>query len=429
MSNIVFFTYGSTLELNGEQFEAGRLTEELLNLSPECYHPLHDRMERITSLEERYDREEDIAVLWELNEEMVALCQEMRAYKVFSMIIDQEEDQYFSVIRELTQQYSLFPQEKRRPVSDEEIERALEAASAFKREHTPPEEEEEFFDLFGPPTDDDGNFDYAFRRSVGITTETWTQYRGTITRYRSYLHDLRAFIPTIRHFIKFFLSKLKENTPENYAEMLYGFYYDRRTADKLIVNPIYYNGDCYRVMDNCSVSYVPRELPNGRFVIAQAHMTDSLQALMKADFMLALNCGHNIRRCLICEKYFLVKGGHHTLYCEGTCPHDKRYTCRMYGTVDVQKELAKDVPKIRIKLQAFERIQQDKRRGVITEDECRRAKDYVRDQLYEALHEHDLSVDTFAEQVSSESVYRACDITRKTKPRGRPPKKKAGETP
>ena len=137
MSNIVFFTYGSTLELNGEQFEAGRLTEELLNLSPECYQPLHERMERITSLEERYDREEDLAVLWELNEEMVSLCREMRAYKVFSMIIDQEEDQYFSVIRELTQQYSLFPQEKRHPVSDEEIGRALEAASAFKREHTP----------------------------------------------------------------------------------------------------------------------------------------------------------------------------------------------------------------------------------------------------------------------------------------------------
>ena len=113
-------------------------------------------------------------------------------------------------------------------------------------------------------------------------------YRGTITRYRSYLHDLRAFIPTIRHFIKFFLSKLKENTPENYAAVLHGFYYDRRTANKLIVNPIYYNGDCYRVMDNCSVSYVPRELPNGRFVIAQARMTYSLQALMKADFMLAM---------------------------------------------------------------------------------------------------------------------------------------------
>ena len=125
MSNIVFFTYGSTLELNGEQFEAGRLTEELLNLSPECYRPLHDRMERITDLEERYDREEDIAILWELNEEMATLCQELRAYAVFSLIIDKEDDQYFSVVRELTQQYSLFPQEKRQPVSDEEIARAL----------------------------------------------------------------------------------------------------------------------------------------------------------------------------------------------------------------------------------------------------------------------------------------------------------------
>ena len=35
--------------------------------------------------------------------------------------------------------------------------------------------------------------------------------------------------------------------------------------------------------------------------------TDSLQALMKADYMLALNSGHNIRRCIICGKYFMLK--------------------------------------------------------------------------------------------------------------------------
>ena len=29
--SIIFYTYGSTLELNGQQFEAGRLTEDLLN--------------------------------------------------------------------------------------------------------------------------------------------------------------------------------------------------------------------------------------------------------------------------------------------------------------------------------------------------------------------------------------------------------------
>lgn len=37
--SIIFYTYGSTLELNGQQFEAGRLTEDLLNLSPDDYHP------------------------------------------------------------------------------------------------------------------------------------------------------------------------------------------------------------------------------------------------------------------------------------------------------------------------------------------------------------------------------------------------------
>lgn len=35
--SIIFYTYGSTLELNGQQFEAGRLTEDLLNLSPDDY--------------------------------------------------------------------------------------------------------------------------------------------------------------------------------------------------------------------------------------------------------------------------------------------------------------------------------------------------------------------------------------------------------
>ena len=42
---------------------------------------------------------------------------------------------------------------------------------------------------------------------------------------------------------------------------------------------------------------------------------------MKADYMLALNSGHNIRRCIICGRYFLLKSGVHALYCEGACPH------------------------------------------------------------------------------------------------------------
>ena len=39
---------------------------------------------------------------------------------------------------------------------------------------------------------------------------------------------------------------MKHNNPENYAEVLYGFYNDDRVAEKLIINPIHNGGDCYK---------------------------------------------------------------------------------------------------------------------------------------------------------------------------------------
>ena len=249
-----------------------------------------------------------------------------------------------------------------------------------------------------------------------------------IDRYMMYLHDIRAFVPTIRNFIKFILSTLTTNGPESYAAALYGFYNDDRTAEKLIVNPITYHGDCYRRHDEYMLSYVPRELPDGSMAICQEHVTDSLQALMKADYMLALNSGHNIRRCIICGKYFMLKSGVHALYCEGACPHAPGYTCRQFGTVEVQKELAKNNPKVKAKLTAFSRITKDMQRGAISQEDARRAKDHVRDRLYDALRSPDISVEEFSEQISTAQVYEYCRITRVSKPRGRPPKAKAGGT-
>ena len=75
-------------------------------------------------------------------------------------------------------------------------------------------------------------------------------------------------------------------------------------------------------------------------------MTDSVQALLKADYMLVLNSGYNIRRCVICNRYFLLKSGAHALYCDGASPYDPRYSCRQFGTFEIQKELARDNPKM-----------------------------------------------------------------------------------
>ena len=270
-------------------------------------------------------------------------------------------------------------------------------------------------------------FYYEMLRVIGPTKDAWRDYKKYIRRYETYLHDIRAFNGTIRNFISFSLSKLKHNSPEDYAAALYGFYNDERIAEKLIVNPIRNSGDCYTTHDAYELSYVPRPLPDGSVAICQEHVTDSLQALMKADYMLALNSGHNIHRCIICGRYFLLKSGVHALYCEGACPHAPGYTCRQFGTVELQKELAKDIPKVKVKVTAFARITKDMQRGAISQEDTRKAKDYVRDLLYDALRDANISVEAFEQSISSERVYQRCGITRTANPRGRPPKEKAGE--
>ena len=93
----------------------------------------------------------------------------------------------------------------------------------------------------------------------------------------------------------------------------------------------------------------------------------------------------------------------------------------------MQKELARDVPKIRAKLQSFERITKDMQRGNITREDARRAKDYVRDALYDALRDPDSSLKSFEEDIRSEHVYAVRGIQRINKRRGRPRKTAEGE--
>ena len=406
--SVIFYTYGSTLELNGQQLTAGMLTADLLNLSPDEYLRLKKRMSQITDLAKEYERKRDIALWWKLNEKMDALCQKLRRYQVFRLLLDESEDAFFSAIREITEQFSVFPTE------DQFSERG---------EYAP-------LDLFHPSEADlekGKTFYYELLRAFGPTKDAWRGYQKYLDRYALYLHDIRAFNETIRNFIQFSLSKLDHNSPEEYAKALYGFYNDERIAEKLIVNPIRNNGDCYTTHDAYELSYSPRQLPDGSVAICQEHVTDSLQALMKADYMLALNSGHNVRRCIICGRYFLLKSGVHALYCEGACPHAPGYTCRQFGSVEVQKELVKDIPKVKVKVTAFARITKDMQRDAISQEDARKAKDYVRDLLYDALRDANISVEAFEQSISSERVYQHCGITRTANPRGRPPKKKAGE--
>ena len=343
--SVIFYTYGSTLELNGQQLTAGMLTADLLNLSPDEYMRLKKRMTQITDLAEEYERKRDIALWWKLNEKMDALCQKLRRYQVFRLLLDEDEDAFFSAIREITEQFSVFPTEDQAPTAEAQKRQLERVANQFSQrdEYAP-------LDLFHPSEADleDGMaFYYEMLRAFGPTKGAWRDYQKRLDRYALYLHDIRAFNETIQNFIRFGLSKLEHNSPEEYAKALYGFYNDDRIAEKLIVNPIRNNGDCYTTHDAYELSYVPRP--------------------------------------------------------------------------------AKDIPKVKVKVTAFARITKDLSRNAISQKDARKAKDYVRDLLYDALRDASISVEAFEESVSSENVYQCCGITRTANPRGRPPKAKAGE--
>ncbi len=366
--SIVFYTHDKTIELEGKLFDAGVLTANLLNFSPELYRPIHKKFKQVRDLAERYETNlQDITVWQELNHYLEDICNTLRKYTVFQILLGPDEDEAFSDVHELTQKDSL---------------------------------------------------------SNHYLVMEWEYYKQKIEKYDKYLYDLRSFNGTIRNFIKFFLMKLKANSPENYAEALFDFLNGDWTY-KLVINPLQHGSDCYTVYDKYEMSYIPRKLPDGRTAICQQHITDSLQAFLKADFMLALNSGHNIRRCAVCNRHFLVKSGAHTLYCDGACPHAPNFTCRQFGTYEVQKELAKDIPKIRAKNAAFARIEKDMKRGAISREDARKAKDCVRDMLYDGLRNPLQSTEDFENMVSSQNLYSVCNITRISKPKGRP--KKGGD--
>ena len=262
--SIIFYTYGSTLELNGQQFTAGMLTADLLNLSPDEYRPMSKRMKQVTGLAEEYEQSGSIELWWKLNEELAALCGVLRRYAVFRLLLDESEDAFFSVIREITGQFDLFPKEEHdlpAEIQRERLERVANEISA--RSETVKDVPLDLFHPSEAALENGDAFYYEMLRAIGPTKDAWRDYKKYIRRYETYLHDIRAFNGTIRNFISFSLSKLKHNSPEDYAAALYGFYNDERIAEKLIVNPIRNNGDCYTTHDAYELSYVPRPLPDG----------------------------------------------------------------------------------------------------------------------------------------------------------------------
>ena len=231
-----------------------------------------------------------------------------------------------------------------------------------------------------------------------------------------------------RFFELDYLRRLKKRNETHFAVAAHDcfnseqFWDEMRSLQSLDMEP-------FTVYPELSSTYVFARSPKNEkeMVFVERVIFPRLTDFYTYDLMNGLHHGHAPSQCQSCGRYFLTTNGHIPKYCDGVAPQDNRYTCRQYGTVEVQKELSKDIPKVKVKVTAFARITKDMQRGAISQEDARRAKDYVRDLLYDALRDADTSVEAFEQSISSERVYQRCEITRTAKPRGRPPKKKAGE--
>ncbi len=236
---IVFYTYGTTMELNGHPFSAGELTENLINLTPDDYDVIRTKAERVIDLAGRYNRKRDVAVWRMLNKEMSALSAELKKFTVFQLLLD--DDDLFKETEEFLNRYD--------PA-------------------TPVKFTEQDMDLYSQLIEADGkeslsNLPLSLLLYPGDMTDKWEFYFSHVTRYGSYVMDIYAFNQTIRNFINSILSRLETNSPETYARALYDFYNDPRLIQKLIVNPLTSTAS-YNRHDEYMLSYVPRELPDGR---------------------------------------------------------------------------------------------------------------------------------------------------------------------
>ena len=109
--DIVFYIHGSTIEYGGTLFDAGELTTDLLNLGPREYASFYDQLQHILSLTRQYESTQDRGVWWELNGCLIELRRQLRKYRVFQILL-RDDQKLFQEAQHYTEQFSFLSEEE-----------------------------------------------------------------------------------------------------------------------------------------------------------------------------------------------------------------------------------------------------------------------------------------------------------------------------
>ena len=430
--SIAFYIGEKVLGLNDREYPLGELTAEVLNISPEEYHELQRTLDRANRYMKRYEKSRQMRDWFDANEEMIRLHEALCRYQTFQLIQEGEEVLYEA--RTLTEQYSLFKGEETFVLGKRDKE-VLDAIGEYEAYLLNPEEYGGTY-YFGFRSGDD-----YFLQSVpkppippeppektralliwpGSMELKWDFYKKHCRNYGEVLLDIASVCQTLHNFIRMELSGLYHLTPDNYVAALHGFLFNDR-AHKWIANPVEKTG-FYTRMDDVRLHLIPRETApgSGTFKVYEYYEAGRLQTMLKLDFYKALEVGHLIRKCENCGRYFLLRKGYHTKYCDLPNPNNPKYTCAQLGyRLRGVKEDAEDSPLSQALYRCFQRIDKDRSRGVITVEERKLLREKAQELYHTARTRAGTTYEAFNASLASAKLYPLCGVRRKSNPRGRP---------
>ena len=432
-TSIAFYIGEKVLGLNDREYPLGELTAEVLNISPEEYHELQRMLDKAMESMDCYEKKHQMQDWFDANEEMIRLHEALIQHRIFRLLQDKPEVLYEA--RALTEQYTLFPEDGDTLMPGELDLSILDAIADYEDYLEHPEDyggEESLTLQWGeerytmpeprppiPPAPPEKT--RALLIVPGPLEMKWEFYKTYCMTYGTVLMDIASVCQTLRAFIRMGLSKLDRLTPDNYVAALHTFLFHER-AHKWIANPVDGTG-FYTRMDDVRLHLIPREISHGSgtFKVYECYEADRLQTMLKLDFYKGLEAGHLIRRCENCGRYFLLRKGYHTKYCDLPNPTKPKYTCAQLGyRLRGVKEEAEDSPLSQALYRCFQRIDKDKSRGNITAKERELLREKAQELYHTARTRPGKSYDAFDASLSTEKLYPLCGVQRKSRPRGRP---------
>ena len=184
----------------------------------------------------------------------------------------------------------------------------------------------------------------------------------------------------------------------------------------------------YQLGDSMILQYIPMSKGDSdEWYIAEYFRFDTLQGLLKTDFVRGLMKGHFPRKCEHCGRYFLMTKGYHTRFCDMPSPENPNRTCKQMAYAKRrEKEKPSEDPKVQSYKRCLDRLNKSCTRGSITPEQKQRLVQLVEELYLKATTTPAFSNEEFEKALQSKQLYAQLGITSRS--RGRPQKQQTEQT-